>query len=338
MRNTKEHNKTQIQTHNKNSHIIHLNLQHRKAKEMTIALTAIASILIITQGLLNTLSDNLEISNSQYKSTDISLYMNQKNSLECVVNSLCIETKDANKNLNISNFEWFEQDGLWLNAFKIGSNMCYVQYSNADETFNREMALSKSHYNGIDTSELNVTNSRILYVDKVNNNKVASSTFLNTYIILSESSTDRTLDNNNYNIMLSNIEDKLYVTDNSEYDIKLNLNNIGTIDINKLSDKFNNIELTYVKSDGMIKVASSKDKEDYFYISCINNNVVDYMANEFEASEINGVYTSIRDTKSNDMDYETIAVLGKTELFIIRVNEKYKNTLIDSILTQLNLK
>lgn len=313
--------------------------RNRVVFKITIAM----SLIILTHGLILISSDNIEVlpENDLSKSfmssagdtlTCINLTMSNNNSLCCEINNASIKTNTAQRYINLSNLEWFREPNLELNAFKFNDSLSYIQYSNQDNTHNKEIVLSKNSFNEVDISEFNRGDSRRLYINKPNNKKVASTTLLNTYLIMSETSTVSNIDDINFGTMLSQIEDNLYITKaNNLSGIELRLNNIGVINIK------GDMEVTYLKPDGVLKIHSIDKDEDYCYISCINNNVVEYVPNEFEPTSINNVYTSLRDTETPDLEYKTMAILGESELFIFRINKNYSEAIETNILTQLNL-
>lgn len=322
-----------------------------------VALVTVVSIVsIFIMKILTFHNDNLTIAPNRNCGVNIELSMDKEtNTIDCVVNNFCVNSINGNLVCmdRIKNMQWLQNDldlksnkytinneertiskELQMNAFKFNDRVAYVQYANEDLTGNKELMLTSSK---IDKAGTKKVNARVNMLNNQIQNKLLAKSYDQTSVVLSEAITGGKLNSSDLIEQLSIAEDNIYFGDAKKYKLNIQLEDLGEININELSGYIGSIEISYLKEDGVIRIADAKRNKPYIYISSINTGVFDYMPSEFIATEIDNFYESSRNTEQ-DRKFSTFAFIGGKNFYVIKIAHNVDDVILNNILVQLNLK
>lgn len=310
-----------------------IKLNGLKITVLSITVLVLTTVIIIRNLSLNT--NKLEINYDKASENIISLTMNEKEkTLDCVLNTMCLNaSSDVRLAIDIDNI-WLTNGNLELDSFKIDKDIGYVKYSKGNNE-NREIVLASTVEN-VNTSDLKFKNLRFRENHSDNQNKLAGNSLYDTYLILSETT-------ENSNIQYNSLETEFEETENTieriEYsekstDTKFNFDGLGSVGF----DFGMETVISYSNTDKIIKIANGENLVDLMHISCINNNCIEYEASEFKSTSDERLFTSIRDSVDNDDNYETFALLGDNNLYVIQCKEEYKEMVLEKLNSDLGIK
>ena len=220
-----------------------------------------------------------------------------------------------------------------MNAFKFNDRLAYIQYTNEDSTGNRELMLTSSK---IDKSGMKKVNARAYKLQNQIQNKLLVRSYDQTSLVLSEAITGGKLNSSDLSEEISKLEDNIYFGDSSKYKLNIQLEDLGEINLNELSGYIGSIEVSYLKDDGVLRVADAERNKPYIYISSINTGVFDYTPSEFKHDEYPNFYISSRN-EDEDRNYSTYAFIGGKNFYVFKIAHNVDEVIINNILAQLGL-
>ena len=318
--------------------------------------TAVSAVAIIAIKVITFQNDNLTIAHNKDCGLRIEACMDSDtNTLKCDVDNVCVNSINGNMVCidKIKEVQWIKRDldlksdrytinnkvrtiakELELNAFKFNDRLAYIQYANSDMTGNKEIMLTSSK---VDKVGMTKVNARIDELKNQIQNKLMARSYDQTQLVLSEAITGGKLNSSDLMPELVNIEDNMYFGDSSKYKLNIQLEDLGEINVNELSGYIGSIEITYLKGDGVLRIADAERNKPCVYISSINTGVFDYTPSEFRPTEIDNFYESNRND-DDSREFSTFAFIGGKNFYVIKVVRTMDDVIINNILVQLGLK
>jgi len=289
----------------------------------------------------------------KYNGTSITLSMNEEdNSLNCMITTACIKTKRGSI-LSVGNFRWVRSDlspeisnykigdktynittKTSLNSFKFNSSLAYMQYSNVENTGNKEFIIMDANIDTVDTSDMTSQGVRLKLKNSLLQNRISANTYYSAFIMLSETLSGGRVKHNELTDELYTMEDSMKYSSKDNYTITLNFDGTGELKMSEFDGIINNPEITYIRNDGVIRVASTSDDTTYMLIGCINNDVMGCAAKDL--LNVNNSKVYINKNEVSD-EYTTLGFINENNLYLIQFNNKYREVLINNVLNQFDL-
>jgi hypothetical protein len=217
----------------------------------------------------------------------------------------------------IDNVEYTLSKELKLSAFDITNNMVYMQYKNIEGTAEKEMILADDKPNTVDTRSLSKLNSRFKESSNQLQIKTTVNSYDDTFLMLAETISGNSLIDTSLKNEVISIESQI-ATFVGRNGTKINLEEVGSIDLDLINSIKGNYEITYNNVDNVLKIKDLTNNEDCIYISNVDNDILGTSASDFIATTDAKLYISSWYSDSESNEYKTVLVKSDCNLFMIK--------------------
>lgn len=290
-------------------------------------------------------------SNESYSSLNVSMD-NKTNKLVYNVDKVAINSNN-NEYLNLSNLAWlrldidtnseqYEIDGktyalskkTFLKTFDIKQDSVYLQYSNNESTALKELIISKE-VPSIDTKSLQ-TQGR--FKESANPIKIrtTANSFNDSFIMVVEALAGGSLSIESLKPQIRIIESQMSKSVDTE-GIKVNLEELGTLNLDSFDELKTSPELIYNEDDGVLRLRNSSENIDYIYISSIDNETIGCMSNDLLATTNDKLFVHIDYDDIDSIGYKTFALKTDTNLYVFKLNKLAHDSLQKELFNQLGI-
>ena len=318
---------------------------------MGISIITIAYLYIISS-VNNSNKYNIPVSSDS--SSNINIYMNNENELEYSITKLSCKT--GNSFININTFSWLYEDldtdtdkykigdkniniskDLNIKAFDIQTNYSYLEYSNEENTGNKELIICEKTPESIDTKIFQRNGVRFKEKSNPTQIKSVANSHENMFIMLVE-----TIGGGKLNI--SSLKDKIldmegYMTkSNDSSGINININGLGNLKLDNIDEVKSSPQVTYNRDTDIIQIRNKAEDITYLSISKINNANFGCNAEDLIATNIDNLFITLDFDKEDSAGYKTFALIGGDNLYCFRLNKLSHISLMDNLLKQLGIE
>lgn len=290
-------------------------------------------------------------SNESYSSLNVSMD-NKTNKLVYNIDKVSISSNN-NEYLNLSNLAWLRLDidtdseqyeidektytlskKTFLKTFDIKQDSVYLQYSNIESTALKELILSKEVPN-IDTKSLQ-THGRFKESANPIKIKTTANSFNDSFIMVVEALAGGSLNIESLKPQIKIIESQMSKSVDTD-GIKVNLEELGTLELNKFDELKTSPELIYTEDDGVLRLRNSSENIDYIYISSIDNETIGCKSSDLLATTNDKLFVHIDYDDIDSIGYKTFALKTDTNLYVFKLNKLAHDSLQKELFNQLGI-